>query len=162
MANQNYTVYKHTTPDGKIYIGITGKTLKYRWKNGGNYLNNRDFNNAISFYGWKNISHDVLAKELPAGLAEILEDYYIEKYNSRDPEFGYNRHAGGGIINDEQKKKLHYSSRNPIPVRCVETGEIFNNIREAANAKNSTKANISRSLKRGIRAGGFHWEAVKQ
>lgn len=161
MANNNYTVYKHTTPDGKVYIGCTGNKLYRRWQNGHDYKYNRDFNNAISLYGWKNIRHDVLAKELPKSLAEMLEDFYIEKYNSRNPEFGYNRHAGGRINYEAQMNKNLGIPREPIAVRCVETGEIFNTLFEAATAKNSTKANVSRSLKKGIRAGGYHWELAK-
>ena len=33
----NYTVYKFTFSDGKIYIGQTGETLENRWKNGEGY-----------------------------------------------------------------------------------------------------------------------------
>lgn len=29
-----YTVYKHTTPSGKVYIGITGQKPERRWQNG--------------------------------------------------------------------------------------------------------------------------------
>lgn len=30
-----YSVYKHTAPNGKVYIGITGKDPEKRWLNGG-------------------------------------------------------------------------------------------------------------------------------
>ena len=162
MENQKYIIYKHTTPDGKVYIGCTGNKLHKRWQNGSLYHNNRDFTNAISFFGWKNITHDVLAKELPASLAEKLEDFYIEKYNSRNPEFGYNRHHGGGIINEEQRKKTCGTSRKPIAVRCVETGKEYPAMQIAARELRISQANITRSLKKGYRAGGCHWEAVKQ
>ena len=29
-----YAVYKHTTPSGKVYIGITGRAVEKRWENG--------------------------------------------------------------------------------------------------------------------------------
>lgn len=32
------TVYKHTSPSGKVYIGITGREPKLRWDNGNGYL----------------------------------------------------------------------------------------------------------------------------
>ena len=54
----NYTVYKHTSPNGKVYIGITCKPTKARWKNGKGYKNNDYFYNAILKYGWENFSHE--------------------------------------------------------------------------------------------------------
>ena len=34
----NFCVYKHTCPNGKVYIGITGKKPKHRWgKDGSGY-----------------------------------------------------------------------------------------------------------------------------
>lgn len=30
----NYCVYKHTSPSGKVYAGITKLKPKYRWNNG--------------------------------------------------------------------------------------------------------------------------------
>ena len=30
----NYTVYKHISPSGKIYVGITKQKPEYRWNNG--------------------------------------------------------------------------------------------------------------------------------
>ena len=32
-----YTVYKHTSPSGKVYIGITGKKVEERWEYGYGY-----------------------------------------------------------------------------------------------------------------------------
>lgn len=43
----NYIVYKHTSPSGKIYIGITSKVPRKRWSNGNGYLNNDYFTKAI-------------------------------------------------------------------------------------------------------------------
>lgn len=33
----SYTVYKHTSPSGKVYIGITKKKPEYRWNHGRGY-----------------------------------------------------------------------------------------------------------------------------
>lgn len=33
----NYCVYKHTSPSGKVYVGITKLKPKYRWNNGKGY-----------------------------------------------------------------------------------------------------------------------------
>ena len=37
----NYNVYKHTFPDGKIYIGVSTNPLK-RWSNGHGYYFNEE------------------------------------------------------------------------------------------------------------------------
>ena len=48
----SYTVYKHTSPSGKVYIGITSIDVVRRWANGKNYVNCICFNRAIQKYGW--------------------------------------------------------------------------------------------------------------
>ena len=69
----NYSVYKHTFPNGKIYIGITGKPLAQRWKRGKNYRNNIYMTRAIEKYGWDNINHEVIESELTKPEAEAKE-----------------------------------------------------------------------------------------
>lgn len=32
--NDNFKVYKHTSPDGKVYIGLTGVDVEARWQAG--------------------------------------------------------------------------------------------------------------------------------
>ena len=46
-----YSVYKHTAPNGKVYIGITSADVKDRWKNGYGYYRNEHFFKAITKYG---------------------------------------------------------------------------------------------------------------
>ena len=50
-----YTVYKHITPSGKVYIGITSIKPDKRWNRGKGYKDNIYFSNAINKYGWDNI-----------------------------------------------------------------------------------------------------------
>lgn len=42
-------------------------------------------------------------------------------------------------------------------VKCVETGEQFESIAEAARAKGCSAPNISKALRRGSAAAGGHW-----
>ena len=58
IAENNYKVYKHTTPNGKVYIGITCQDPQKRWGYGCNYKNQRYFSTAIKKYGWDNITHE--------------------------------------------------------------------------------------------------------
>lgn len=45
-------------------------------------------------------------------------------------------------------------------VRCVETGEVFNAIVDACKKYNVHHANLIRSIRKGCRCGGYHWEYV--
>lgn len=106
-----WTVYKHTSPSGKSYIGITSQKVEYRWgKNGNGYKNNTLFWKAITKYGWDNLTHEVLADNLTEQDAHNLEQYYIKKYNSYAPN-GYNLSLGGesgsyGYHHTEETKKI--------------------------------------------------------
>lgn len=43
--DDNYTVYRHTSPSGKVYIGITSMNPEKRWgKNGYGYRRQKYFN----------------------------------------------------------------------------------------------------------------------
>lgn len=48
MACENeYYVYKHTTPNNKVYIGITKQNPNRRWRNGHGYSDSVLFFNTI-------------------------------------------------------------------------------------------------------------------
>ena len=89
-----YTVYKHTSPSGKVYIGITSRKPEYRWNYGKGYANSY-FHNAIQKYGWESIKHEILYTDLTKEEAEQKEIELIAQYKSNNPEFGYNISSGG-------------------------------------------------------------------
>lgn len=93
----SYTVYMHTTPSGKRYIGITAQTVEKRWQNGYGYAygENDYFFNAIRKYGWDNIKHEILFEGLTKSEAEEKEIELIAKYNTASRECGYNHETGG-------------------------------------------------------------------
>ena len=95
IQNKAYTLYKHESPSGKVYIGITCQTLKRRWQNGNGYINNVYFTRAIEKYGWDNFSHSVLAENLSLEEAKFLERKCIKHWRSNDRNFGYNLSSGG-------------------------------------------------------------------
>ena len=110
MDIKSYTVYMHVSPNNKKYIGITSTNVKKRWgSNGINYKNNDHFYRAISKYGWNNFQHIILFENLDYQQAKIKEIELIEKYNTFNFEFGYNKSLGGEPCNrrltDEEKKK---------------------------------------------------------
>ena len=90
----NYIVYKHTSPSGKFYIGITGQDTERRWRRGGSgYKPRKDYScrfyNAILKYGWDNFKHEILYDNLTKEEAEKIERELIDKYDLTNPEYGY-------------------------------------------------------------------------
>lgn len=69
-----YCVYKHTFPNGKVYIGSTGQKPKDRWRNGKGYERyHRIMYQDIVTYGWDNITHEILADGLTKESAHEIE-----------------------------------------------------------------------------------------
>lgn len=66
-------------------------------------------------------------------------------------------------LKEETKKKISEARRginNPYSkkILCVETGEIFNCLREAGERYNVIKQAIFHSIKKGTKSCGFHWK----
>lgn len=98
MKKENFWyVYVHTNKiNGKKYIGITGQQRYWeRWRSDGSGYKTQVFGRAIEKYGWDNFSHDILDKVTSESKACELEQFYIQKYKTNQPEFGYNISLGG-------------------------------------------------------------------
>ena len=123
-----WIVYKHTTPSGKVYIGMTNQKPEYRWNHGRGYKNNKYFYNAIKKYGWDNIKHEILFSDLTKEEASETERRCINEYNSTDAKCGYNLTTGGENyeFTDEVKarmrkpKQLTAEQRRALSVRGKE------------------------------------------
>lgn len=123
MEANNFVVYRHTSPSGKCYIGITCQDPEYRWgKNGYKYLETLKngklkhpyFAQAILKYGWDNFAHELLHTDLSKDEACKLEQYYISKH--KEDNSSYNITDGGeGVwgykFTEEQIEKLKVSHR---------------------------------------------------
>lgn len=111
VREHKYWVYKHTFPNGKVYIGITSKYPCKRWKKGKGYADNQIFTRALHKYGWDNVEHEIVACELTEKEACALEVELIKKYNSNNPKYGYNQstggeHGGTGVkVSEETRRK---------------------------------------------------------
>ena len=109
-TKNNYTVYKHTSPDGKVYIGSTSLNPKYRWNHGKGYKRCTRFFKAINEIGWDNFEHEILFENLSQSEAEKIEEEYIKKYKSTDEKFGFNMADGASLIGykrtEETKQKI--------------------------------------------------------
>lgn len=109
---QSYTVYKHTAPNGKVYVGITSMDPERRWRNGYGYKRQPYFMNAIRKYGWRNLKHEILFVGLNKEEAERKEMELIAQYHSDEKAHGYNVEHGGnlsGKISEETKHKISKS-----------------------------------------------------
>lgn len=110
--DRDYCVYMHTNKiNGKKYIGITCQKPSDRWSNGNGYKNNPHFWSAIQKYGWNNFEHEILFKDLTKEEASNYEIYYIQKFQTKDTNFGYNMTDGGDgtrgyTLTDKQKQHL--------------------------------------------------------
>ena len=97
----SWTVYRHITPSGKSYIGITSKKPEERWRNGEGYNNKRQqlFDKAIEKYGWDYIQHNIVSTDLTEKEAKWLENYLICYYRTfvgfKEDCKGYNCTLGG-------------------------------------------------------------------
>lgn len=108
----SYFVYKHTFPNGKIYIGITNQKPEKRWGKGNGYRRQPYIYNAIKKYGWLNIKHEILYSGLSKEEAENKETELIAKYKSNQNAFGYNIANGGnstGTVSEKTKEKISNS-----------------------------------------------------
>ena len=85
-----YCIYKHTNLiNNKVYIGQTCQLPEKRFgKNGSGYKGCRYFYNAIECYGWDNFKHEILETNLTNEDADTLEQKYIKKYKSNNPNYG--------------------------------------------------------------------------
>ena len=120
-----YCVYKHTSPSGKVYIGMTCQKPEQRWQNGSGYKNNQHFNRAIQKYGWSSFEHEVLFIGLTKENAANKEKELIGLYNSNNPLYGYNISSGGeggaeGVVISEKERmrrsehaKTYVGNNNP-------------------------------------------------
>lgn len=131
MSSYNYTVYRHTTPSGKVYVGITNQPVTHRWNNGKGYMNllKSPFKSAILKYGWDAIQHDILATNVGEMTAKNMERDFISFYKKdgislnvtdggdgcygitpwnkgRTDLSGVVGPAPGTVLSDEHKQKL--------------------------------------------------------
>lgn len=109
VKETNWTVYRHTSPSGKVYIGITKQDVKIRWSSGSGYRPCVLFYKAIKKYGWNNIKHEILFTNLSEDRAKSLEINLIRHYKALG--ISYNITDGGEgclgrIASDETKDKI--------------------------------------------------------
>ena len=106
---KTFSVYMHTFPNGKVYIGITSTSPYKRWNGGLGYKSQTLMFRAITKYGWDNIRHEVLFDGLTQNEAEAAEKRLISEHNADNAAYGYNVEPGGNA-----GKKLAESTKQKI------------------------------------------------
>lgn len=115
---KKYCVYKHTTPSGKVYIGITCRNPLHRWNNGKGYFNCKKtiFKSSIIKYGWDNIIHEILHTGLSENEAKEKEIELIAFYKAQG--LSLNTTDGGegcrGIVPWNKGIKVPYEKSNKL------------------------------------------------
>lgn len=107
-----YTVYRHTSPSGKVYIGITSKKPERRWDRGKGYRSCPHMARAVAKYGWESFTHDIIAEGLTKEEAEAMEVKLIAEFRSNVGAFGYNADNGGsapGRASEATRRKMSIS-----------------------------------------------------
>lgn len=137
MENFNYNLYCHVFPNGKMYIGITKQDPEQRWKNGEGYKGQQVYL-AIQEFGWENVLHEVLLTNLSLEEAEKQEQEYIARFNTTDPDYGYNVVKGGSIPKEYSDEDVQNF------VTLWKSGKL---IKEIAEITHSDTTYISKKLK---------------
>lgn len=136
IMKNKYCVYKHTAPNGKVYIGITGCNPEDRWRKGYGYHNqNPHFENAIKKYGWDNITHEVICNQLSRENACEMERFFIQLYKSYDKRYGYNKTLGGDSCAQTRERVIEQYSLD---------GKLLNKYSSLTEAARMSHCNISR------------------
>lgn len=141
---RNYSVYLHTAPNGKVYVGITGRDPEMRWRNGTGYSSCPHFQSAIKKYGWANIKHEVLFTGLTREEACEAEKTFIQLFDSTNREKGYNNTFGGDkglVMTEETRKKI--SQKASISHSTLEYREKASKWMRERKVSEETRAKLS-------------------
>ena len=151
-------MYKHTSPSNKSYIGITSKNPEERWGHNGIQYRKQPFYRAIKKYGWDNIKHEVIKDGLNFEEADTLEKSLILKFNSYDPNFGYNIQLGGhnGQVHSAASRKKMSEAAKGRKLSFTEEHKF--KISESKKGKCSEKL-LSSALKNLDKANNFSRDA---
>lgn len=118
MSKSNWCLYRHTSPSGKVYIGITSQKPENRWNHGKVYMNVQKgpFRSTIIKYGWDNIKHEVLFNTLSEEQAKHLEVELIRHYKKLGVSLNITNGGNGmlGITPWNKGQKVPYEKSNKL------------------------------------------------
>lgn len=171
----NFVVYKHTSPDGKVYIGVTGQNPETRWQGGFGYASNTYMFVDIVRFGWDNFEHEILASGLSKTDALKLEQELITAHHSNWPDKGYNvaaKQLKPRVVKPREDPRAEPTTvprdpseirswsgggSTPKKVRCVELDIIYPSARAAARSIGVMPNSLRQAIAAGHRCHGYHW-----
>ena len=134
--HNDYSVYKLTCPDGRIYIGICAGKPERRWRNGDHY--NSRMKSVYDVYPFDTFKKELLFTGLSEEVALEKEQELIAEYDSADPSKGFNVHQSSRsseycyyILTFPNGKKYVGLSKVPVERRweCARTQAYRKNAR---------------------------------
>lgn len=153
-----YTIYLITClANEKRYVGQTRQGLstrmyEYRREAHVRLDMNRPIADAIRKYGLDSFVFEEIDRADSEEEMDYMECYWIAFYRTANRKYGYNVQTGG-----QQRPKV--KNRMQKGIRCVETGEVFASMAEAARARNISPAALTVHMKGTNKScNGQHWE----
>lgn len=165
----NFIVYRHCSPSGKSYIGVTSRSVEERFNEHVRLAKRENiyhFHQAINKYGAESFITEILEENVPSTKIVESEKFWIKKFDSF--KNGYNMTEGGQghtagfkhteetkkkiseshlgkILTDEHKKNIGLASSKQIHTveRRLEQSERM----KGKKLSNETKKKISETLK---------------
>ncbi|MEY2196817.1 tyrosine-type recombinase/integrase [Neobacillus sp. BF23-41] len=163
-----YKIENHI--NNKVYIGQTINTIQRRY-NGTSLkaiyenMHNDHLRRAMRKYGLDNFSIEILIESDSIDDLNGYEQYYINIFNSMDPNHGYNKRDGGknNKASTELKQKFSeiQTELKGIKVICVDNNKVYSSLTEAAKEYNVKIDAIKIACKnhlKGATCGGMQWD----
>ena len=114
-------IYKITNLiNGKVYIGLTTKTVEERWKQHKALVENgntRHLYSSMRKYGIENFKIETIDSANTVTELGELEKKYIKEYNSKDYNIGYNLTNGGETANGISNPKARLTEDDVYEIR---------------------------------------------
>jgi len=158
-----YLVYKAISPSGKVYIGLTSKSLKERIRahlSNAKWVTHRAnrFRHAVRKYG-QALVWEILGEGLSSEQACEQERFWIASLQATNPEFGYNGYAGGQCPVGPHLEALRWVNAHPL---LRSDGRPFISARSAARFMGFTgnMDAVSKAIRRGGVCCGFVFQRI--
>lgn len=143
-----YEIYRHISPSGKSYIGITSEDYYTRWTKHcrkARFGSNTNFHKALRKYGEMNWTHEILDvfysedKKFAYYIEQLWINYFCPEYNM--DKFGWN------ITDRRGSKNPMYGKVSGNANKCSIKGISFDSVSNAAEYFSVNRATVSRWIK---------------
>lgn len=166
MTNETGYIYKITNKtNGKIYIGKTFQDPEVRFRQHYHTKSHSKLKKAILKEGFDNFTMELIYSSKDEVDINEKEMYFIDLFNSRDPDIGYNICKGGEgsknhIVSKEWKEKM--SIIMGCKVQNLNTGEVFKSLYDVDRQYlGKTTSGVNAAIKHNHKFKGCWWIKIK-